>query len=116
MAWIKALAFNALAFNALNEFKSHLPEPFSRMTAGSLIRHFILRPGKLYATADEFIVEIAPHPARAALADYVEKLNAEQVRIPWLGGRRLRIVLAAEEVKNPGTRLATVLSPHYIWC
>ena len=111
VAWIKALAFNAL-----NEFKSHLPEPFSRMTAGSLIRHFILRPGKLYATADEFIVEIAPHPARAALADYVEELNAEGVHIPWLGGRRLRIVLGEEEIKNPGTRLAAVLSPHYIWC
>jgi hypothetical protein len=111
VAWIKALAFNAL-----NEFKSHLPGPFSRMTAGSLIRHFILRPGKLYATADEFIVEIAPHPARAALEGYVEKLNAEQVRIPWLGGRLLRIVLADEKVKNPGTRLASVLSPNYIWC
>jgi hypothetical protein len=106
VAWIKALAFNAL-----NEFKSHLPEPFSRMTAGSLIRLFLLRPGRLYATGGEFIVEIAPHPSRAALADYVEKLNARQVRIPWLGARRLRIVLAEGEVKNPGSRLASVLSP-----
>jgi hypothetical protein len=111
VAWIKALAFNAL-----NEFKSHLPEPFSRMTAGSLIRHFILRPGKLYATADELIVELAPHPARGALEDYVQKMNAEQARIPWLGGRRLRIVLADEEVRNPGSRLASVSSPDYIWC
>lgn len=111
VAWIKALAFNSL-----NAFRSHLPEPFSRMAAGSLMRHFILRPGRLYATAAEFIVELAPHPARAALEGYVEKLNAEQIRIPWLGGRRLRIVLADEEVKNPGTRLASVLSPNYIWC
>ena len=111
VAWIKAPAFNAL-----QRFKSHLPEPFSRMMAGSLIRHFILRPGKLYATADELIVEIAPHPARAALDGYVEKLNASQVRIPLPGDRRLRIVLADEEVENPGGRLASVLSPNYIWC
>ena len=86
------------------------------MTAGSLIRHFILRPGRLYATRDEFIVEIAPHPARAALEGYVQKLNAERVPIPWLGGRRLRIVLADEELKNPGSRLASVLSREYVWC
>ena len=106
VAWIKALAFNAL-----QRFKSHLPEPFSRMTAGSLMRHFVLRPGKLYATADEIIVEIAPHPSRAALEGYVEKLNEAGHRIPWLGNRHLRIVLVEGEVKNPGSRLASVLSP-----
>lgn len=111
VAWIKAVAFNAL-----NEFKSYLPEPFSRMMAGSLMRLFLLRPGRLYATADEFIVEIEPHPARWAIEDYVGKLNAEEHRIPWLGNRRLRIVLAAPEVRNPGRRLATVLSPKYNWC
>ncbi len=106
VAWIKALAFNAL-----NEFKSHLPGPFSRMTAGSLIRLFLLRPGRLYATADEFIVEIEPHPARFALEGYVKEFNAADHRIPWLGGRRLRIVLAQSDVENPGTRLASLLSP-----
>ncbi len=106
VAWIKGLAFNAL-----NEFKSHLADPFSRMTARSLIRLFLLRSGRLYATPDELIVEIDPHPSREALADHVKDLNAEGHRIPWLGNRRLRIVLADAEAKKPGSRLASILSP-----
>jgi hypothetical protein len=111
VAWIKAVAFNAL-----QRFKSHLAEPFGKMQAGSLMRLFLLRPGRLYATRDEFIVEIDPHPARRALEDYVGKLNQAGHRIPWLGNRHLRIVLAEGEVKNPGSRLASVLSPEYVWC
>ena len=80
------------------------------------MRLFLLRPGRLYATADELIVEIDPHPARRALEDYVGKLNEAGHRIPWLGDRLLRIVLADEDLKNPGSRLASLLSPNYIWC
>jgi hypothetical protein len=111
VGWLKALAFNAF-----QEFRTGLPEPFSAMQAGSLIRHFVLRPGRLYATADEFIVAIEPFRNRPALDGYIEKLNAQEIRIPWLGGRRLRVTFAPAEPRISGSELASLLVPKYIRC
>lgn len=111
VGWLKALAFNAF-----QEFKEFLPEPFSKMQAGSLMRHFLLRPGSLYATADEFIVALDPFGNRDALSEYVEKLNAEGHRIPWLGNRRLRITFADREAGISGSALASLLTPENSWC
>ena len=111
VGWLKALAFNAF-----QDFRTALPEPFSAMHAGSLIRHFILRPGRLYATADEFIVAIEPFRNRSALEAYVETLNAQEIRIPCLGGRRLRVEFAPAESRISGSELASLLAPKYIRC
>ena len=111
VGWLKALAFNAL-----QAFKANLRDPFSKMQAGSLLRHFLLRPGSLYATADELIVALDPFGSREVLMKYVEQLNASEHRIPWLGNRRLRVTFADHESKVSGSQLATLLTPENIWC
>jgi len=111
VGWLKGLAFNALG-----EFRKHLPKPLSKMQAGSLIRLFLLRPGSLYATADEFIVALDPFGLREQLCDYVARLNAGAYRIPWLGNRRLRIIFAEPEPEISGKRLETLLGVKYVWC
>lgn len=111
VGWLKGLAYNAF-----QKFREALPEPFSRMEAGSLIRHFLLRPGGLYATADEFIVALEPFGKRSTLEEYVERLNSQAIRIPWLGGRRLRVTFAPAEPRISGSELASLLTAKDIWC
>ncbi len=111
MGWLKALVFNAL-----QAFKANLRDPFGRMQAGSLMRHFLLRPGSLYATADELIVALDPFGSRDALAEYVEQLNAHGYRIPWLGNRRLRVTFGDPEPNISGSELASLLTPENTWC
>jgi len=106
VGWLKALVFNAL-----QAFKANLRDPFNRMQAGSLIRHFLLRPGSLYATADELIVALDPFGSREVLRQYVEQLNAAEHRIPWLGNRRLRVTFADYDSKISGSQLASLLTP-----
>jgi hypothetical protein len=111
VGWLKALVFNALQV-----FKASLPDPFARMPPGSLIRHFLLCPGSLYATADELIVALDPFGSREVLRQYVEQLNAAEDRIPWLGNRRLRVTFADHNSKISGSQLASLLTPENIWC
>ncbi len=111
VGWLKALVFNAL-----QAFKGNLPDPFGRMQAGSLMRHFLLRPGSLYATADELIVALDPFGSREVLTKYVEQLNANEHRISWLGNRRLRVTFADRDSETPGSQLASLLTPKNIWC
>ena len=111
VGWLKALAYNAF-----QKFREALPEPFARMQAGSLIRHFVLRPGRLYATADEFIVALDPFGNQSALEAYVEQLNSQGIRIPWLGNRRLRVTFAPAEPRISGSELASLLTSKHIRC
>ena len=111
VGWLKALAFNVL-----QAFKANLRDPFGKMQAGSLMRHFLLRPGSLHATADELIVALDPFGSREVLTEYVEQLNANEHRIPWLGNRRLRITFADHRSKTSGSQLACLLTRQNTWC
>lgn len=111
VGWLKALASGAL-----QAFKANLPHPFGKMQAGSLMRHFLLRPGSLYATGDELIVALDPFGSRDVLTEYVDQLNAREHRIPWLGNRRLRVTFATHESNISGSELASLLIPKNIWC
>jgi hypothetical protein len=111
VGWLKGLAFNVL-----QAFKANLGDPFDKMQAGSLMRHFLLRGGSLYATSDELIVALDPFGSREVLADYIQQLNAAEHRIPWLGNRRLRVTFADRESKTSGNQLASLLTPKNVWC
>ena len=111
VGWLKALAFNVL-----QAFKANLRDPFAKMQAGSLMRRFLLRPGSLYATAEELIVALDPFGSREVLRLYVEQLNAAEHRIPWLGNRRLRVTFADHDSETSGSQLASLLTPKNIWC
>jgi hypothetical protein len=86
------------------------------MQAGSLIRRLVLRPGTLYATAYDFIVALDPFGNGSALEEYVGRLNSQDIRIPRLGGRRLRVEFAPAESRISGSELAPLLTPKYIRC
>ncbi|MEE9603566.1 MAG: hypothetical protein V3V75_09690, partial [Thermoguttaceae bacterium] len=111
VGWLKGLAFNVL-----QAFKANLGDPFDKMQAGSLMRHFLLRGGSLYATSDELIVALDPFGSRDVLADYIEQLNAAEHRIPWLGNRRLRVTFADHESEISGNQLVSLLTPKNVWC
>jgi hypothetical protein len=105
VGWLKGLAFNVL-----QAFKANLGDPFDKMQAGSLMRHFLLRGGSLYATPEELIVALDPFGSRQVLTDYIEQLNAAEHHIPWLGNRRLRVTFADQESKISGSQLASLLT------
>ena len=85
MGWLAALVFNACA-----DFAGELGADWEGAFIRTLRRTFFNRPGKLYQTPKALIVcfEEASSDKRK-LIPYIDRLNAEQHRIPWLDNRLL---------------------------
>lgn len=60
----------------------------------TLVRRFLLRPGRLYLQAGQLIVQLDPFCGDDKLSLYLQYLNEQQWRIPWLSGLVLRIEIA----------------------
>ena len=88
MGWLAALLYNALADLALN-----LPEPWNRAQVGTLRRLLINRPGQLFVTDQALIVYFDPFRGQEMVVPLIDAVNAQQVRLPWLGQRRLVLSL-----------------------
>lgn len=86
VGWIKGLVYNAI-----QNWKKRLPEPYRRMMPFSLMRVFLCRSGRVTMTETEVQVEIDEFRDFDQLDQYLNWLNRENVRIPWLGNRRLVI-------------------------
>lgn len=86
VGWIKGLVYNAI-----QHWKRQLPEPYRRMMPFSLMRTFLFRPGRVTLTSDTVHVDIEEFREFRDLNQYIEWLNRERVRIPWLGDRYLRV-------------------------
>jgi len=91
IAWIKALAFNLL-----RAWQQHaLPEAFRQTTVGTLVRKFLRRNATLQVTDEGILVTLEYFRDQHYLGDYVRSLNAQQVQIPWLDHRVLKIQLTS---------------------
>jgi hypothetical protein len=88
MGWLAALLYNALADLALS-----LPEQWWHAQVGTLRRLLINRPGQLYVTEEAVIVYFDRFPGQEMLVPLIDEVNEEQVRLPWLGNRRLVLSL-----------------------
>ncbi len=97
MGWLAALLYNALADLALN-----LPEEWWHAQVGTLRRLLINRPGQLYMTEEAVIVYFDWFPGQEMLVPLIDGVNEEQVRLPWLGNRRLVLSLMPADPARAG--------------
>ena len=89
IAWIKALAFNLLR----SWQQQALPAAFHQTTLGTLVRKFLRRNATLQVTDDSILVTLDYFRDQHYLGDYIRSLNAQNVKIPWLNHRVLKIQL-----------------------
>jgi hypothetical protein len=97
MGWLAALLYNALADLALD-----LPEQWWRAQVGTLRRQLINRPGQLYLTAEAAIVYFDRFRGQDMLVPLIDEVNEQQVRLPWLGNRRLVLSLMPAAAARAG--------------
>ena len=96
VGWIKALASNLL-----KDFGKALGEDYEKMYPSSLIRKFLLRPGTIRITGDEVLVSLDPFVNQEGVVSWLEQIDKQDIRIPWLGDRKLKICLGE---KSPSSR------------
>jgi hypothetical protein len=89
VAWLKFLTFNLI-----KDFGAALGGVCTTWQVGTLVRRFILRPGRMYVQAGCLIVQLDPFHGDDLLQPYLQQLNAQRWRIPWLSNLILRIELA----------------------
>jgi len=99
MGWLAALLDNALSDLALS-----LPEQWWHAQAGTLRRLLINRPGQLYVTGEAVIVYFDRFRGQERLVPPIDEVNEQQVRLPWLGNRRLVLSLMPAAAPRAGPR------------
>jgi hypothetical protein len=97
VAWIKALAFNALM-----AFTERLPKALRHAHPRTLRRLFFTRPGRLWLTPKELIVQPDFFPEQGHIEHVIQEINAKEHRIPWLKDRRLVIALSPDPRRPRG--------------
>jgi len=97
MGWLAALLYNALADLALS-----LPGRWWQAQAGTVRRLLINRPGQLYVTEEAVIVYFDRFRGQEMLVPLIDEVNEQQVRLPWLGNRRLVLSLMAAAAPRAG--------------
>lgn len=96
VAWLKGLAINLV-----QDFGAALGGPASKMTSPTLVRKFIKRPAFLKVVENQLHVVLAPFDGDAALSDWIQKINHQQIQIPWLGDIVLQISISEEPAFLP---------------
>ena len=91
VAWIKCLAFDLI-----HDFGAAVGRPQAKQLVGTLVRRYILRPGRLYLHAGQLIVQLDPFRGDEALRPYLQQLNARRLSIPWVGNLVLQVEIAAQ--------------------
>ncbi|WP_437681457.1 hypothetical protein [Sorangium sp. So ce131] len=89
-AWVAALAWDALL--ALGDA---LPPRFRFAHPRTLRRWVLMRDADLILTPSHLLVVLASPARRAWLRPLVQRFNAAEIALPWLGGRRVVMGFAA---------------------
>ncbi|MEA1904441.1 MAG: hypothetical protein U9M97_00975 [Candidatus Hadarchaeota archaeon] len=89
VGWIRGLGLNLV-----HDFGAALGDPYARMKVKTLVRKFIARPGKLKFSDGVLRVQLEPFDEISALQPWLDEINGQGLRIPWLGDRLLRIEIA----------------------
>ena len=89
VAWLKFLTFNLI-----KDFGATLGGVCATWQVGTLVRRFILRPGRLYVQPDQLIVRLDPFRGDDLLRPHLQQLNAQQWRISWLYNLILQVEIA----------------------
>lgn len=91
VAWIKFLSFNLI-----KDFGAALGKEYAKQHVATLVRRYIMRPGRLYLHAGQLVVQLDPFRGDVVLHPFVQQLNERRLPIPWLGGLILRVEIAAK--------------------
>jgi hypothetical protein len=89
VAWLKFLTFNLI-----KDLGAAISRECATWQVATLVRRFILRPGRLYIQAGYLIVQLDPFRGDERLKPYLQSLNEQQWRLSWLSGLILQIVIA----------------------
>lgn len=95
VGWTKALASNLL-----RDFGKALGEEYENMYPSTLRRKFLQRPGTIRITNDEVSVTLDPFVNQNGVLSWLEQINKQEIRIPWLGDRLLKIYIAEKPPSN----------------
>ncbi|PJH74403.1 MAG: hypothetical protein CO064_12195 [Anaerolineae bacterium CG_4_9_14_0_8_um_filter_58_9] len=91
VAWIKFLIFNLI-----KDFGAALGKEYAHLQVATLVRRYLLRPGRLYLEAGCLIVQLDPFRGAEALQPFIQKLNQRHLAIHWLCGLILQVEIAAQ--------------------
>lgn len=91
VAWIKCLTFNLI-----KDFGASLGQNYAKLQVATLVRRYIMRPGRLYLHAGQLIVQLDPFRGDTVLQSFILQLNQRRLPIPWLAGLILHIEIAAK--------------------
>lgn len=91
VAWIKFLTFNLI-----KDFGLTLGQPFALLQVATLVRRYLLRPGRLYLQAGQLIVQLDPFRGDDHLSAFIQRVNARRLSIPWLSNLVLQFEVAAQ--------------------
>lgn len=91
VAWLKFLTFNLI-----KDFGASLGKDFVPLQVATLVRRYLLRPGRLYLQAGQLIVQLDPFRGAEDLRLCLERLNARRLPIPWLANLVLQIEVAEQ--------------------
>jgi len=91
VAWIKFLTFNLI-----KDCGPALGKQYANLHVATLVRRYIMRPGRLYLHAGYLIVQLDPFRGDVALNSFIQRLNERRLPIPWLNGLVLRVEIAAK--------------------
>jgi hypothetical protein len=89
VAWIKFLTFNLI-----EDFGRTLGKTYAKLHVATLVRRYIMRPGRLYLHGHQLIVQLDPFRGDTALRPFIRQLNERQLPIPWLCGLILQVEIA----------------------
>lgn len=92
VAWIKFLTFNLI-----KDFGAALGKDFVPCQVATLVRRFILRPGRLYLQPGQLIVQLDPFRGDENLGPFLQSVNERRLSIPWLAN----LVLSIEVAEQP---------------
>jgi hypothetical protein len=91
VAWIKCLTFNLI-----RDFGVALGRAYAPLHVATLVRRYIVRPGRLYLHAGHLIVQLDPFRGDAALKPLIHQLNERRLPIPWLANLILQFEIATK--------------------
>lgn len=91
VAWIKFLTFNLI-----HDFGAALGPDQAHRQVATLVRRYILRPGRLYMDNGYLTVQLDPFRGQEALQSFIPQLNQRRLPIPWLSDLILRVEIAGQ--------------------
>jgi hypothetical protein len=96
--WLVGLLYNACA-----DFAAELGSAWENVFLRTLRHTFFNRPGKLYCTPTSVIVYFdREFRYQADLLPVIDRINAEQHRIPWMDNRRLVLSVCPDREPRAG--------------